>query len=264
MLNENSLALTPVIADARAALLSYSEDDVKVLREKLESAFETWKHNNDITPVTYLFPLRNNHNPPTIEKAFPFKYADLYILDYADLLQHLRESAFPPIGKLDSEFGYQCVSAVLTLSEVDAGRIESALKAHAPIAQYLRDEEAKFIKASLIMTKAAIPHVERSVKFKGGTAKKGRPNKLTASITIICKEINSTQFDRVLDFLRDADTCADLYESTINPIGVRFEGVDDDTEQIYYTLRGENPDKIKMISFKTLQNKLSKIKKNII
>lgn len=263
MLNENSLALTPVIADARAALLSYSEDKVKASREKLEAVFETWKHNNDITPVTYLFPLRNNHNPSSIEKAFPFKYTDLYILDYADLLQHLRESAFPHIVKLDDEFGYQCVSAVLTLSEADAGRIESALKAHAPIAQYLSDEEAKFRETSLIMTKAAIPHVERSVKFKGGTAKKGRPNKLTASITIICKEINSTQFDRVLDFLRDADKCADLYESTVTPISVRFEGVDDDTEQISYTLRGDNPDKMKTISFKTLQNKLSKIKKNL-
>jgi hypothetical protein len=263
-LNENSLALTPVISDVRAALPSYSEDDVKVLREKLEAVFETWKRDNSTTPVTYLFPLRNNHNPPTIEKAFPFKYADLYILDYADLLQHLRESAFPPIGKLDSEFGYQCVSAVLTLSEAEAGRIESALKAHTPIAQYLRDEEAKFREISLIMTKKAIPHVERSVKFKGGTAKKGRVYEPAASITIICKVINSTQFDRVLDFLRDADKCAHLYGSTINPIGVMFEGVDDGSKQIYYTLRGENPDNMKTITFKRLRDILTKIKKNLI
>jgi len=258
MLNENSLALTPVISDARAALLSYSEDKVKALREKLEAVFETWKHNNDITPVGPLLPLRNNY------KYFPFKYADLYILDYADLLQHLRKSAFPPIGKLDSEFGYQCVSAVLTLSEVDAGRIESALKAHAPIARYLRDEEAKFREISLIMTKAAIPHVERSVRFKGGTAKKGRVYEPAASITIICKVINSTQFDRVLDFLRDADKCAHLYGSTINPIGVMFEGVDDGSKQIYYTLRGENPDNMKTITFKRLRDILTKIKKNLI
>lgn len=94
----------------------------------------------------------------------------------------------------------------------------------------------------------------------GGTSKKGKEYEPKASIRKICANINSQKFDDVLEVLRDAEECAELYESTIDPIGVLFTEVDDGAGIIKYLLRGELPNNQKQITFRRLKNILSEIK----
>jgi hypothetical protein len=94
---------------------------------------------------------------------------------------------------------------------------------------------------------------------KGGTSKLGKEYEPKASIRIICSKIDSCDFETVLGFLRDAERCADLYESTINPIGVQFIGVDDEAAKVEYLKRGQLPNNPKSITFCTLRNYLSQI-----
>lgn len=97
---------------------------------------------------------------------------------------------------------------------------------------------------------------------QGGSAKKGNEYEPKASIRKICTQIESQKLNDVLDFLRSADQCADFYESTTNPIGVQFIGVDDEAETIEYLKRGQLPDNPKTWAFRTLKNYLSQIKKD--
>lgn len=95
---------------------------------------------------------------------------------------------------------------------------------------------------------------------KGGTNKKGKFQEPKTSISAIIEKIGSRSFSDVLAVLRDAEQCADLYESTQAPIGVLFGDVDDDNETIEYLKRGELPDNPKTITFRTLRNILSQLK----
>lgn len=90
--------------------------------------------------------------------------------------------------------------------------------------------------------------------------RKGKEYEPKKSIRKICKIIGSSKFDDVLDALRDADFCNDRYESTRDPIGVLFTGVDNDTKTISYLKRGDLPNNPKQRSFKRLENILSELK----
>lgn len=103
----------------------------------------------------------------------------------------------------------------------------------------------------------------------GGTSKRGKEYEPKLSIRRICKEINSTKFDDVLNFLRDGKQCAgvfdpqnsaDLFELTENPTGVLFTRVYDDRKVITYVKRGDSTDNQKQITFRTLRNILAKEK----
>jgi hypothetical protein len=95
---------------------------------------------------------------------------------------------------------------------------------------------------------------------RAGATKKGREFEPKASIRKICTKIASTKFDDVIRALRDADRCADWYESTIAPIGISITGVDDENEMIFYLRRGKLPDKQKTIKFARLRDILTEIK----
>ena len=95
----------------------------------------------------------------------------------------------------------------------------------------------------------------------GGESKKGKEYEPKASIRYICCRINSHEFVNVLVVLKDADKCADYFESTIDPIGVLFSAVDDDKETISYQLRGARADDAKQFSYKRLRGILTEIKK---
>lgn len=96
----------------------------------------------------------------------------------------------------------------------------------------------------------------------GGTTKAKKEYEPKASIRKICERIESTQFDDVLEVLRDADKCGDWYESTSAPIGVLFVDVDDVKKEFSYLPRGALPDKPKSRSFGRLRNILTEIKKS--
>ena len=96
----------------------------------------------------------------------------------------------------------------------------------------------------------------------GGARKKGKEFEPKASIRKICAKIESTKFDDVLDALRDAERCLDRYESTSAPTGILFMGVDDEMKVISYLSRGMSPDKQSQITFGTLRNILTAIKKH--
>jgi hypothetical protein len=95
----------------------------------------------------------------------------------------------------------------------------------------------------------------------GGSAKKGKEYEPRASIRKLCAYIRSVQLGDVLQALRDPERCNELYESTSDPIGVLFMGVHEDEQKITYLRRGDLPNKQGEISFKTLTNILTKIKK---
>jgi len=109
-------------------------------------------------------------------------------------------------------------------------------------------------------------HIKEIIKLyktyrSGGTGKKGKVYEPKNSIRKICKEIRSTKFGNVLEALMDAELCNDWYESTSDPIGVLFTGVDESTVVISYLPRGALPDEQKQMKFRTLRNILSKINK---
>lgn len=95
----------------------------------------------------------------------------------------------------------------------------------------------------------------------GGTPKKGKEYEPKTSIRKICEHIKTFGFEDVLNALRDADLCLDWYESTTDPTGVLFIGVDDDEEEICYLRRGALPDNQDKITFKRLRDTLTEIKK---
>lgn len=95
----------------------------------------------------------------------------------------------------------------------------------------------------------------------GGSSKNGNEYEPKVSIRKICEHIQSTKFDVVLNALRDAEMCADLHESTTNPIGVLFTSVDDKAEIISYLRRGKLPDNQEEFKFKRLRDILTEIKK---
>jgi hypothetical protein len=96
---------------------------------------------------------------------------------------------------------------------------------------------------------------------KGGQSKFGKEFEPTKSIRRICAHIRSTDFNCVLDALRDEDLCDDLFLSTKSPIDVRFDAVDDNTQTISYFRRGASPDNPKTLKFGRLRNILTKIRK---
>jgi hypothetical protein len=102
----------------------------------------------------------------------------------------------------------------------------------------------------------------------GGKTKRGKEYEPTASVRKICGFIKTTNFDDVLEALSDAERCLDWYESTKEPIGILFTAVDTDeaTEnakrKIYYLPRGANADAQKSLTFASLRNILTKIKKS--
>ena len=102
----------------------------------------------------------------------------------------------------------------------------------------------------------------KGVEFSsGGTPKKGKEYEPKKSIRKICETIDSYKFNDVLNALRDAELCNDMYESTQVPIGVLFTEVDDDTKKIKYMKRGKLPNNQKSICFKRLGNILSELNK---
>lgn len=95
----------------------------------------------------------------------------------------------------------------------------------------------------------------------GGARKKGKEFEPKASIRKICAKIESTKFDGVLEALKDAEICADWYESTRAPIGILITGVDDEKKTISYLPRGNLADKQKTIKFARLRGILTEINK---
>jgi len=123
----------------------------------------------------------------------------------------------------------------------------------------LTDKHSSYVEISDEMFKE-IKQLRKSYRL-GGSTKKGKIYEPKNSIRKICKEISSTKFEDVLEALMDAELCIDWYESTSDPIGVLFTGVDDSTKVISYLSRGALPDEQKQIKFGTLRNILSKINK---
>ena len=144
---------------------------------------------------------------------------------------------------------YQRVSVIPIKLHQDIGRLS-----------FYRDVVALGKKKGLVLLAG-----EKAVKGEdfssGGANKKGKEYEPKASIRKFSEQINSTEFSEMLNALKDADQCRDLYESTNNPIGVLFTGVDEESEVILYLPRGQLPDNQKQITFGRLRNILSEIKK---
>lgn len=258
-------ALVSPVGDARMILAAFFTDEsiVHQLRERLESVFDAWKVKHGTLPdESHGGLLGSPYDGKTIAECPPYVCAGSLVRNYADLLAKLRAEAFEPLSALDKENGPHIVSALLVLSEAANGRIESAVKAHWEIQRHNSEIEAQEKQRQANLIEKILPLVKRGVPFsKAGSQKKGREYEPKSSIRKICTSIQSTKFDDVLNELRDADKCADLYESTFDPIGVLFTAVDDDTQTISYLLRGELPDNQKQITFKRLWGILTEIKK---
>src|SRR6188768_248380 len=69
---------------------------------------------------------------------------------------------------------------------------------------------------------------------EGGKSKRGKEYEPKASIRTICKYIGSSAFDKVIEALNDANLCADLFESTISPIAIQVDSVDERCEIVRY------------------------------
>ena len=99
------------------------------------------------------------------------------------------------------------------------------------------------------------------MKFNaGGSCKKGKEYEPKKSIRKICEKIGSRDFNDVLDALRDAELCNDLYESIQDPVGVLFTEVDDNLKIIKFMKRGKTPDNQEQRTFGTFRNILTAIK----
>ncbi len=233
-----------------------NESKVTELRNQLENIFSLWRNNHCTQP------LRGEYKDKVLDDCPPYVCGGDYINDYADLLLKLRKEAYPPLLALDNEIGYQCVSALLVLSEAANSRIDSAIKAHWEIERYESEHKMRFREIELMAHEITLRHIERSVLFKkGGSRRKGKIFEPKASIKRICLTIQSTKFNDVLEALRDAEKCNDWYESISAPIGVLFTGIDADAQTISFLKRGDNPDAQKQISYKRLWDILTEIKK---
>lgn len=252
------LALVRLVLSARFILTSKygKESKVTELRNQLENIFSLWRNNHGTQP------LRGEYKDKVLDDCPPYVCGGDYIIDYADLLLKLRKEAYPPLLTLDNEIGYQCVSALLVLSEAANRRIDSTIKAHWEIERYESERKMRFQEVELMAHEIALQHIERSVLFKkGGSRRKNKIYEPKASIKTICKKIHSTKFEDVLEILRDAEKCNDWYESINDPIGVLFAGIDDDAEIIFFLKRGDKPDSQKQLSYKRLRDILTEIKK---
>lgn len=233
-----------------------NESKVTELRNDLENVFVDWKINHGNQPA------RGKYKDKLLHDCPPFVCAGDYVTDYADLLLKLRKEAYSPLLVLDNEIGYQCVSALLVLSEAAINHVDSAIKAHWEIKRYESECKEQCSEIDLMVQKNISRHLERSVLFeKGGSRRKGKIFEPKISIKKICITIQSAKFDDVLEALRDAEKCNDWYESTSDPIGVLFTEVDDDAEMVFFLKRGDKPNAQKQISYKRLRDILTEIKR---
>ncbi len=159
-----NIALIRLVQSARYALSEYQGNEPKVteLRKKLEEIFSEWKLNYGNQSSV------GDYKDMTIEECPPYVCAGYQATDYADLLRKLREEVYPPLLTLDNEIGYQCVSALLVLSEAVECRIESAVKAHWEIEHYEQEQQAKDRNISIMMQEKALPLIEIGHRSKEG------------------------------------------------------------------------------------------------
>ncbi|AEF99446.1 hypothetical protein [Methylomonas methanica] len=150
--------------------------------------------------------------------------------------EYLRQISIPPNVKMDISKMH------IVLSAIKNGQIKG-------LPMLVGNEGAKKI-------------IKGNKFSRAGSAKKGKVYEPTASIKIICKKIKSYRFDDVLDFLKNAEACSDIFYSTTNPTGVFFEGVNEEAETFSFTKRGDDPDNQQSKSFGRLRNILSDLKKN--
>lgn len=244
-------ALVHLVLNARFILINKCGKESKVteLRNALENVFTDWKINHGRQPS------RGEYKDKVLDDCPPYVCVDSNIIDYdyADLLMKLRKEAYPPLLALDKEIGYQCVSALLVLSEAANSRIGSTIKAHWEIERYESERKTRSLEIEIVAQENISRHLERLELFKkGGSRRKGKIFEPKASIKRICLTIQSTKFNDVLEALRDAEKCNDWYESISDPIGVLFTGIDADAQTISFLKRGDNPDTQKQISYKRL------------
>lgn len=275
-----------------AARLIYGGDEaeVRTLRDSLQSVFEQWRDEHGTPPNDSQGGLLgNSYAGKPLEDCPPYAcMGKKYFTDYFDLLMELRAVQYPPLMELeaqadnpppalpdniprlpaiDTKPGMQRILAALILSEAAAGKVESAIKAHRELSRILDENQRRLDKGMRAADKTKYKFAIKGVGFSsGGTPKKGKEYEPKASIRKICAKIQSHKFDDVLDSLRGEDSeiaeqCKDWYESTSDPIGVLFTGVDDKEEVISYLSRGELPDAQKQLTFRSLRNILSRIKK---
>ena len=185
-------ALIDPVYDARIALAAYSNDEPKArkLRVRLERIFNDWKIKHGEVPDSHFGGLLGNvYAGKTLEECPPYACMGNRRGDYADLLLKLRTDGYVPLIELDNEIGYQCVSALLVLSEAVKGNVESAVKAHLEIQLYQREFQEKLNRMdkahNKIMTEKILPLVriaqcDQERRSQGGKASgKTRNNSAT-------------------------------------------------------------------------------------
>jgi hypothetical protein len=151
----------------------------------------------------------------------------------------------------------------------DAGNIDRStfpLDLHpldtVPIYELARVEYGAGLPKILALEFMAGGTAARGARFSdGGASKKGKEYEPKRSIRTICEKLDSYEFNKVIAFLRNADECADFYESTTAPIDVQIDSVEDGKEVIRYRRRGIPPsNKPQTLTFGRLRNILTEIK----
>ncbi|SNX60380.1 hypothetical protein SAMN06296273_1842 [Nitrosomonas ureae] len=164
-----NLALLQPVIDSQIILGQFAtnEEVIRNSRKELEAIFNSWKVEFGNFPEDLYYKGRS------IDECPPYACSSIDVNNYADLLRKLRYEGYPPLLAMDYKMGYQCVSAILVLSEAAESRVESTIKAYLEIQRYQRELELIQNETNRIIHESSLRFIDIGVKSVVGY--KNRP-----------------------------------------------------------------------------------------
>lgn len=188
-----SAALFRPVTDARI-VCAWTEEEVRALRDSLQSVFEQWRDEKGTFPEATggLLGSFNIYEGKTLAECPPYACMGERWADYPRLLAKLRAEQYPPLLELeakadnlcnppptlpdhiprlpaaDTKPGMQRILAALILSEAAAGNVESAAKAHLELRHIQAENEQRASKSRLEGQKVIHEFALTGIKFRKG------------------------------------------------------------------------------------------------